>query len=241
MYFWLLGLHLLSAGSLFGSIFAPLLPQWSSLYNPLPYHTRQYIVDQDWHALALRSVMAHQRLHRPDQVNLEDLRKSRSISGSPDGSTKDDGRRNIDNDELRDTDSPDGSIEVDDKNDSDKKIVVESDDSQESLRVSSTRSLDHDDSKDEFIDDENRLRPSIENLNDIDGDNDDQVSCCNDLNVKIRIEGTVDLTTKREQDKENVGQDLTTTRRKDDDIDVARPHSLDKSKSPKPRHVWRPY
>lgn len=217
----------------------------------MPYHSRQYIADQDWHALALRSVMAHQRLQRPDhQVNLEDLRKSRSMSVSPNDSNKNERHRDIngaDSDNIRETESPDGSIEVDDKNDKNKKIESRSDDSQESLRVSSTKS-DHEDSfKDNFKDDENRLRPSLDNLNDIDVSNDDQVNVrCNELTVKIRIEGTVDLSTKREQDKENVGQDLTTTtRRKDDDNDgereSIRPHSLGKSRSPKPRHVWRPY
>ncbi|KAK0083561.1 hypothetical protein PV325_008608 [Microctonus aethiopoides] len=250
------GLHLLRAGSLFGSIFAPLLPQSSWLYNPLSYHTQQYILEPDWHTLALR--MAQQRLQRPDQSsNLEDLRKLRDTSSSPgDGSSKGGGdKREEDNscNGIRETDSPDGSIEVDDTTttDQDPKIEVRSEDSmrgEDSPRISSSRSDLEDLVKDEFREMEKRLRPSIENLNDNIEiiQNDDQIIQTrrnnNDLTVKIRLEGTVDLSTKRGgQDKENVGQDLT-TRRKDDEIDVERESGKPrKDRSPKPKHVWRPY
>lgn len=178
--------------------------------------------------------MAQQRLQRPsDPASLEDLRKLRSSSGSPDGgsSSKDD-RARVD-DGQREADSPDGSIEVDDRNDEDPK--VEEDDSP---RISSSDLDENDDFREQM---DTRLRPSMGNLKDLDISGDEQVTRRGDLTVKIRLEGTVDLSTKRGQDKENVGQDLT-TRRKDDDVEVDRELSRPrKDRSPKPRHVWRPY
>lgn len=123
------GLHLLGAtNSLFGSIFAPLLPQSSWLYNPL-YHTQQYILEPEWHALALR--MAQQRLQRPDQARLEDLRKLRGSSASPEDVSKDK------EEASRDLDSPDGSIEVDDSEEPKPKIERRSQ-SEESLEQDSS-------------------------------------------------------------------------------------------------------
>ncbi|XP_050450121.1 uncharacterized protein LOC126850812 [Cataglyphis hispanica] len=242
------GLHLLGAtGSIFGSIFAPLLPQSSWLYNPL-YHTQQYILEPEWHALALR--MAQQRLQRPDQARLEELRKLRSSSDSPESSTKDEERRADDQGILRRSglDSPDDSIEVDDRNDQDlNRDRVRSDDSileQDSPRISPIRSdLEDAVSTDATFQEASiHLRQSIENLNDSDLQIDqDQVARRGDLTVKIRLEGTVDLSTKKGQDKENVGQDLT-TRRKEDGIDVERESIRSRrDRSPKPRQVWRPY
>ncbi|XP_063985001.1 runt-related transcription factor 2-like [Diachasmimorpha longicaudata] len=234
------GLHFLRAHPLFGSIFAPLLPQTPWLYNPLSYHPPQYLVESDWHKLA---VHMQQRLQRPDQANLEDMKQLRSTSGSPSVSSRDE-RRREDGDALRDTESPDGSIEVDDRNEQDPIFEGRSEDSlqeQESPRNSPVRSDMEDSVKEDFRDTDKRLRPSIENLNDIDSQNEDQGVRRNDLTVKIRLEGTVDLSTKRGQDKENVGQDLT-TRRKEDDVDVERETVRPrKDRSPKPRHVWRPY
>lgn len=251
------GLHLLRAGSLFGTIFGPLLPQSPWLYNPLSYHTQQYVLDPDWHALALR--VAQQRRQRPDQVSLEDLRKLRSTSGSP----KTEGRRNddetqqdedLDQETLREVESPEGSIEVDDRTQDDSHKTTDlgrSEDSvaeQDSPRISLTRcDLDTEDNtstRDGFRESSKRLRPSIENLNESEVQIDiGHVSRRSDLTVKIRLEGSVDLSTKRGcQDKENVGQDLTTTRRKDDDVEVEREIvGPKKDRSPKPRHVWRPY
>ena len=104
------GLNLLGAtNSLFGSIFAPLLPQSSWLYNPL-YHSQQYLLEPEWHALALR--MAQQRLQRPDYSCLEDLRKLRGQSNSPEDKDK----------SKRDDDSPEGSIEVDDSDEPKPKV-----------------------------------------------------------------------------------------------------------------------
>lgn len=242
------GLHLLGAtGSIFGSIFAPLLPQSSWLYNPL-YHTQQYILEPEWHALALR--MAQQRLQRPDQARLEELRKLRSSSDSPESSTKDEERRGDDQGVLRRSglDSPDDSIEVDDRNDQDlNRDRVRSDESipeQDSPRISPIRSdLEDAASTDATFQEASiHLRQSIENLNDSDLQIDqDQIARRGDLTVKIRLEGTVDLSTKKGQDKENVGQDLT-TRRKEDGIDVEREAIRSRrERSPKPRQVWRPY
>ncbi|KYM99539.1 Protein lozenge [Cyphomyrmex costatus] len=243
------GLHLLGAtGSIFGSIFAPLLPQSSWLYNPL-YHTQQYILEPEWHALALR--MAQQRLQRPDQARLEELRKLRSSSDSPESSTKDEERRGDDQGALRRSglDSPDDSIEVDDKNDQDlNRDRIRSDESipeQDSPRISPIERSDLEDAASTdatFQEASIHLRQSIENLNDSDLQIDqDQIARCGDLTVKIRLEGTVDLSTKKGQDKENVGQDLT-TRRKEDGIDVEREAIRSRrERSPKPRHVWRPY
>ncbi|XP_076182278.1 uncharacterized protein LOC143154234 isoform X1 [Ptiloglossa arizonensis] len=236
------GLHLLGAtGSIFGSIFAPLLPQSSWLYNPL-YHTQQYILEPEWHALALR--MAQQRLQRPDQARLEELRKLRSTSNSPETGLKEEKQQDDDQDVLRRSglDSPDGSIEVDDRNDYDQnRDRVRSDESlpeQDSPRISPVRS-DADDAT--FQDTSVHLRPSMENSNDQEATSDEQIPCRGDLAVKIRLEGTVDLSTKKGQDKENVGQDLT-TRKKDDDTDVERDGVRPRrERSPKPRHVWRPY
>ncbi|XP_076242001.1 uncharacterized protein LOC143183987 [Calliopsis andreniformis] len=234
------GLHLLGAtGSIFGSIFAPLLPQSSWLYNPL-YHTQQYILEPEWHALALR--MAQQRLQRPDQARLEELRKLRSGSNSPESGLKEEKQRDEDQDVLHRSglESPDGSIEVDDRNEYDQnRDRVRSDESlpeQDSPRISPVRSDLEDATTDAtFQDSSMHLRPSMENSN----DQEDQDKA--DLAVKIRLEGTVDLSTKKGQDKENVGQDLT-TRKKDDDTDVERDTVRPRrERTPKPRHVWRPY
>lgn len=236
-----------ATGSIFGSIFAPLLPQSSWLYNPL-YHTQQYILEPEWHALALR--MAQQRLQRPDQTRLEELRKLRSSSDSPESSTKDEERRGDDQGVLRRSglDSPDDSIEVDDRNDQDlNRDRVRSDESipeQDSPRISPIRSdLEDATSTDATFQEASiRLRQSIENINDseLQIEQDETVSR-GDLTVKIRLEGTVDLSTKKSQDKENVGQDLT-TRRKEDGIDVEREAIRSRrERSPKPRQVWRPY
>ncbi|KAG7209808.1 hypothetical protein KM043_011424 [Ampulex compressa] len=229
------GLHLLGAtGSIFGSIFAPLLPQSSWLYNPL-YHTQQYILEPEWHALALR--MAQQRLQRPDQARLEELRKLRSSSDSPEGGTK------KERDERRSgLDSPDGSIEVDDRNDHgqnrDRARSDESIPEQDSPRISPARS----DVEDATSRDETFLRPAVENSNGQEVQNEhEHVSRRSDLTVKIRLEGTVDLSTKKGQDKENMGQDLS-MRKKEDDIEVEREGvRARRERSPKPRQVWRPY
>lgn len=176
--------------------------------------------------------MAQQRLQRPGQ-SLEDLRKLRSSSDSQDGDASTDRPQDA-GDPDADVDSPEGSIEVDDPSDQDPKIEeVRSEDSQaDSPRLSSR------DSKDEsFL--EKRLRPTVENLND---DTEDRLDPehRHDLTVKIKLEGTVDLTTKRNSDKENMGQDLT-TRKKEDDIDEKESVRPRKDRSPQPRHVWRPY
>ncbi|KOC68553.1 Protein lozenge [Habropoda laboriosa] len=225
------GLHLLGAtGSIFGSIFAPLLPQSSWLYNPL-YHTQQYVLEPEWHALALR--MAQQRLQRPDQARVEEMRKLRGGSSSPESGLKEEKRRDLD--------SPDGSIEVDDKNELDpNRDRVRSDESlpeQDSPRISPIRS-DVEDTADAvtFQDASVHLRPSVENSND--QENEEQISR---RDLKLRLEGTVDLSTKKGQDKENVGQDLT-TRKKEEDTDVEREGIRGRrERSPKPRQVWRPY
>ncbi|CAK9817322.1 Protein lozenge [Anthophora quadrimaculata] len=225
------GLHLLGAtGSIFGSIFAPLLPQSSWLYNPL-YHTQQYVLEPEWHALALR--MAQQRLQRPDQARVEEMRKLRDGSSSPESGLKEEKRRDLD--------SPDGSIEVDDRNELDpNRDRVRSDESlpeQDSPRISPIRS-DVEDTADAvtFQDASVHLRPSIENSND--QENEEQISR---RDLKVRLEGTVDLSTKKGQDKENVGQDLT-TKKKEDDTDVERDGIRGRrERSPKPRQVWRPY
>ncbi|XP_066597249.1 uncharacterized protein [Prorops nasuta] len=234
------GLHLLGAtNSIFGSIFAPLLPQSSWLYNPL-YHTQQYILEPEWHALALR--MAQQRLQRPDQARLEELRKLRSSSDSPASSSKDE-KRGEEQDVLRRVESPDGSIEVDDRNEQDQKKDRErSDESlQDSPRASPVRSdLEDGTSRDaSYQDGSIHLRRSMKNLNDqeVPGDH-EQVSRRGDLTVKIRLEGTVDLSTKKGQDKENQGQDLTTKKKDDVDLEAVRSR---RERSPKPRQVWRPY
>jgi len=228
------------------------LPQSSWLYNPL-YHTQQYILEPEWHALALR--MAQQRLQRPDQARLEELRKLRSSSDSPESSTKDEERRGDDQGGSRRSgrldDSPDDSIEVDDRNDQDlNRERTRSDESlpeqEDSPRISPIRSDVEDAASTDVTFKEAasiRLRPSMENLNDselqIDQEQIDRRR--GDLTVKIRLEGTVDLSTKKGQDKENVGQDLT-TRRKEDGIDVEREAIRSRrERSPKPRQVWRPY
>ncbi|XP_031832676.1 uncharacterized protein LOC116427001 [Nomia melanderi] len=239
------GLHLLGAtGSIFGSIFAPLLPQSSWLYNPL-YHTQQYMLEPEWHALALR--MAQQRLQRPDQARLEELRKLRSTSNSPETGLKEEKQRDDDQDVLHRSglESPDGSIEVDDRNEYDQaRDRVRSDESlpeQDSPRISPSRSDAEDATTDAatFQNASVHLRPSMENSNDQEATSDELPR--RDLSMKIRLEGTVDLSTKRDQDKENVGQDLT-TRKKDDDTDVKRDAVRPKrERTPKPRHVWRPY
>ncbi|XP_024942491.1 uncharacterized protein LOC107269426 isoform X2 [Cephus cinctus] len=269
------GLHLLGAtNSLFGSIFAPLLPQSSWLYNPL-YHTQQYILEPEWHALALR--MAQQRLQRPD-ARLEDLRKLRRSSASPEG---DHTEKRVELEELdepevsqlRHTESPDGSIEVDDAIDRRIGVTDENPESQEIRKrervVSESESLlleqesasrgsarsDEDEivSRDESRDSESaRLQPSsADNLQDpevpVSGNDRDRRER-NDVGAtaKVRIEESVDLSTKRSQDKENMGEDLSTgqdlsmTRRKDEEVDreSLRPR---RERTPKPRQVWRPY
>ncbi|XP_043482109.1 uncharacterized protein LOC122511114 [Leptopilina heterotoma] len=234
------GLHLLGAtNSLFGSIFAPLLPQSSWLYNPL-YHTQQYILEPEWHALALR--MAQHRLQRPDQVRLEELKKLRANSGSPDSSVaKEEAPHETENHQPE---SPDGSIEVDDRNDQETKSPTKSE--RESPVLSPVRSeQDESTASRDLTEKESqiRLRPSLENLNESEiYDQEQTVSCRVDLPIKIRVEGSVDLSTKRGQDKENVGQDLT-TRKKDDDSERISNDSLRtrRDRSPKPRQVWRPY
>jgi runt-related transcription factor len=61
------------------------------------------------------------------------------------------------------------------------------------------------------------------------------------------MEETVDLSIKsriQHQDKENVGQDLTTTtRRKEEEIEMTEREAIRsrRERSPKPRQVWRPY
>lgn len=77
--------------------------------------------------------MAQHRLQRPDhQARLEDLRKRRSSSGSPeeDNKTKEDGERDLE--------SPDGSIEVDDDDEPRLKALRHSQ-SEESLEPDSPR------------------------------------------------------------------------------------------------------
>lgn len=230
------GLHLLGAtNSLFGSIFAPLLPPSSWLYNPL-YSTQQYVLEPEWHALALR--MAQQRLQRTDQARLEDLRKLRDDTGSPESQSKREQRRNSDGGQ-RDTDSPDGSIEVDDRNDRDSKKdqVISEESMQDSPKYDSEDVTFMGNDKESIL-----LRPSLENVNESQDDQADILRRHDQLTVKIRVEGTVDLSTRRiSQDKENVGQDLT-TRRKDEDVEGDK--EIIKSRrerSPKPRQVWRPY
>lgn len=186
--------------------------------------------------------MAQQRLQRPDHARLEELRKLRSSSNSPESGLKEEKQRDEDQDVLRRSglDSPDGSIEVDDRNEYEQnRDRVRSDESlpeQDSPRISPIRSDLEDVTTDAtFQDSSIHLRPSIENSN----DQEDQDRA--DLAVKIRLEGTVDLSTKKGQDKENVGQDLT-TRKKEDDTDVERDAVRPRrDRSPKPRHVWRPY
>ncbi|XP_034191600.1 uncharacterized protein LOC117609416 [Osmia lignaria lignaria] len=239
------GLHLLGAtGSIFGSIFAPLLPQSSWLYNPL-YHTQQYALEPEWHALALR--LAQQRLQRPDQARLEETRKLRSHSNSPEIDLKEEKQRDDEQDPFPRSglDSPDGSIEVDDRNEHDpNRDRARSDESlpeQDSPRISPVRSDLEDVTTDvTFQDASVHLRPSMENSNDQETFSDEQISR-RDLAVKIRLEGTVDLSTKRGQDKENMGQDLT-TRKKEEDSEVERDGvRARRETSPKPRQVWRPY
>lgn len=229
------GLHLLGAtNSLFGSIFAPLLPPSNWLYNPL-YQTQQYVLEPEWHALALR--MAQRSLQRPDQARLEDLRKQRDESDSSESHSKREQRANSEGGQ-RETDSPDGSIEVDDRNEqgSKKDQIMSEESLQDSPRCDSEDAVIQDSDKEAI-----HLRPSLENVNEPD-DQEDLLRRSDQLTVKIRVEGTVDLTTKRiNQDKENVGQDLTTKRKSDDmdeNKDVKRSR---RERSPKPRQVWRPY
>ena len=142
-------------------------------------------------------------------------------------------------------DSPDGSIEVDDRNEHDpNRDRARSDESlpeQDSPRISPVRSDLEDVTTDvTFQDASVHLRPSMENSNDQETFSDEQISR-RDLAVKIRLEGTVDLSTKRGQDKENMGQDLT-TRKKEEDSEVERDEvRARRETSPKPRQVWRPY
>lgn len=247
------GLHLLGAtGSIFGSIFAPLLPQSSWLYNPL-YHTQQYVLEPEWHALALR--MAQQRLQRPDQARVEETRKVRAGSSSPESALREAKTRRDDEDDRDPArvrsgpDSPDGSIEVDDRNEQESgKDRARSDESvggQDSPRISPVRSDTEDTTADATAFQEDgtaHLRPSMENSN-----LDQEVLATDGHQVsrresKIRLEvGTVDLSTKNKgQDKENVGQDLT-TKRKEEDTEREAVVRGRRERSPKPRQVWRPY
>lgn len=226
---------MLGAGSLFGSIFNPLLPQSSWLYNPF-YHTHQYILEPEWHALALR--VAQQRLQDPSR--LEDLRKAKNSSRSLEDDAKNDSAVEADDPNgLRETSSPDGSIEVDDKNDPDSKTERNEDSSQdlESPKASPCRS-EASSFRDVMSDESSTVRLKSNFENQLEGEQ-DLIARRGDLTVKIRLEGTVDLSTKRSQGKENVGQDLT-VRRKDEDIE-RNPVRSRRDRSPKPRHVWRPY
>lgn len=207
------------------------------------------MLDPEWYALALR--MTQQRLQRPDQARLEELRKPRGSEDSPEDGAKDEKRRDPDDQDIlrrSGLDSPDGSIEVDDRNDLEQnRDRIRSDESlpeQDSPRISPARSDVEDATSTEatFQDGSVHLRPSLENSNDQETASDhEQHSRRGDLTVKIRLEGTVDLSTKKSQDKENVGQDLT-TRKKEDDTDVERDSVRPRrERTPKPRQVWRPY
>ncbi|KAJ8686721.1 hypothetical protein QAD02_022515, partial [Eretmocerus hayati] len=261
-----------ATSSLFGSIFAPLLPQSSWLYNPL-YHTQQYILEPEWHALALR--MAQQRLQRPaleQQARLEDLRcKLRASSDSPvpDEDDADDTVNTkekfnttieISGDDKRRVDSsPEGSIDVDDDDDEydEPRTKIE-------RRERSDESLDRDSPSttpsNRGNEDKRIAHRSPERSNDslqcsMQPTQSEQVSSHNQqqhgLTVKIRVEGTVDLSTKssrtcQQQDKENVGQDLTTASsrsRKEGEVELGDRDAvrLRRDRSPKPRQVWRPY
>lgn len=227
------------------------MPQSSWLYNPL-YHTQQYVLEPEWHALALR--MAQQRLQRPDQARVEEMRKVRAGSSSPESALKEAKTRRDDEDDRDPArgrsglDSPDGSIEVDDRNEQESnKDRVRSDESlggQDSPRISPVRSDTEDTTADASAFQEDgtvHLRPSMENSNLDQEVASDQISR---RDSKIRLEvGTVDLSTKSKgQDKENVGQDLT-TKRKEEDTGVEREAVVRgrRERSPKPRQVWRPY
>lgn len=84
------------------------------------------MLEPEWHALALR--MAQQRLQRPDQSRLEDLRKLRSES---DDSIHED---EIKEDTSRDLNSPEvSSIEVDDTDDESRPKIAKRSMSEESL------------------------------------------------------------------------------------------------------------
>lgn len=188
--------------------------------------------------------MAQQRLHRPDQARVEEMRKLRGSSSSPESALKEEKRQDDDQDVLHGSalDSPDGSIEVDDRTDPDlNRDRVKSDDSlpeQDSPRVSPVRSDVEDTTDATFQDASVHLRPSVENSNEQEIASDEHISR---RDLKIRLEGTVDLSTKKGQDKENVGQDLT-TRKKEDDTDVEKEAVRGRrDRSPKPRQVWRPY
>lgn len=179
--------------------------------------------------------MAQQRLQRPDQARLEDLRKIRGESGSPESNSKFENRHDSD-DAQREAPSPDGSIEVDDHQEQEEKK-----DSEESLEGSPSDSP-------AFRDNEKglaiRLRPSLDNSNEPDGQDEQEPMLGKSLTVKIRLEGSVDLTTKRGQGKENVGQDLTTRRKEEGEKEGGEKDALRGSRrerSPKPRQVWRPY
>ena len=190
--------------------------------------------------------MAQQRLQRSDQARLEDFRKLRANSASPEESLKEDRRQ--ESEDQRESESPEGSIEVDDRNDQDTKSRARPEEyllEQDSPRMSPVESDQDDTFPRNFTDKEAsiRLRPSLENLNESELHDQDQttVSCRGDLSLKIRVEGTVDLSTKRGQDKENVGQDLT-TRKKEEDMEPERESIRSRrERSPKPRQVWRPY
>lgn len=213
------------------------------------------MLEPEWHALALR--MAQQRLQRPDQARVEETRKVRAGSSSPESALKEAKSRRDDEDDQDGVrgrsglDSPDGSIEVDDRNEQDpNRDRGRSDESlggQDSPRISPVRSDTEDTTADATAFQEDgtvHLRPSIENSkNDQEAANVDEHQISR-RDSKIRLEaGTVDLSTKSKgQDKENVGQDLT-TKRKEEDTSVEREAVVRgrRERSPKPRQVWRPY
>ncbi|XP_046602901.1 uncharacterized protein LOC124296694 isoform X1 [Neodiprion virginianus] len=230
----LLGPH----NPLFSSIFAPLVPHQSHwLFNQL------YQSQPEWHALALH--MAHQRLQMPD-IRPGQLRKRRGSSGSPDGSSKDDPQREEEvledrdgdveeRERSRDTDSPEGSIEVDDESDrrlegasripiGRKRDRTRSEDSSEELTICIQTNV-------------NNFKEDLSVASDLDNRT--------DLTIKIRLEETVDLSTKSNHDKENREEDLSkgqdlTTRRKEEDVATREPKRSRRENTP-PRQVWRPY
>lgn len=168
---------------------------------------------------------------------------------------------------TRDTVSPEGSIEVDDE--SDRRIEglsrihtvrkrertrseEESSADQDSVKESSRKSLRHISRSDD--DDATstqepheeltiRLQTNVENVkNDTSLGND--LDHRRDLTIKIRLEETVDLSTKRNQDKENREEDLS----RGQDLSMRRKEAEVSSESKKsrreitpPGQVWRPY
>lgn len=188
--------------------------------------------------------MAHQRLQRPDQLSrLEDLRKVPKLEETEDP-----------------TDSPDeGSIEVDDDDDDLPPTKIQ-------RRFSRSPSAASEDSKNSTDEEPAKLRSNLGNLKEHEQEQHNNNNSSNNnnnnnqvieqkrnagLSLKIRVEGTMDLSTKRNnnQDKENVGQDLTTTARRRDceavvEVGGDRESTTTRQRrdrSPKPRQVWRPY